>query len=45
MPAVRGALQSLLGEDYSLHSHTFTHIKDDVGADQDWRGWLLLLLP
>ena len=35
-PAVVGALQSLLGKDYSLHPHTFTHIKDDVGADQDW---------
>ena len=36
MPAVAGALQSILGEGYSLHPHTFTHIKDDVGADQDW---------
>lgn len=35
-PAVAGALQSLLGKDYSLHPHTFTHIKHDVGADQDW---------
>jgi hypothetical protein len=35
-PAVAGALQSLLGKDYSLHPHTFTHIKDDIGADQDW---------
>ena len=36
MPAVAGALQSILGKGYSLHPHTFTHIKDDVGADQDW---------
>ena len=36
MPAVAGALQSILGQGYSLHPHTFTHIKDDVGADQDW---------
>lgn len=35
-PAVAGALQSLLGKGYSLHPHTFTHIKDDVGSDQDW---------
>ena len=35
-PAVAGALQSILGEGYALHPHTFTHIKDDVGADQDW---------
>ena len=35
-PTVAGALQSILGEGYSLHPHPFTHIKADVGADQDW---------
>ena len=35
-PAVAGALQSILGEGYGLHPHTYTHIKYDVGAEQDW---------
>jgi hypothetical protein len=36
-PAVAGALQSILGEGYGLHPHTYTHIKHDVGFEQDWR--------
>jgi hypothetical protein len=38
-PAVRGALQSILGEGYGLHPHTYTHIKHDVGFEQDWVRW------
>ena len=35
MPAVAGALQSILGEGYSLHPHTFTHIKSATSSIAD----------
>ena len=34
-PAVSGALQSLLGEGYALHPHTFLH-NTNAGMDQDF---------